>query len=278
MTEHLEWTIGQVRVTRIEESILPVPWALLVPAGAELLDANRSWMDPFVSASGGRLLLSVHSFVVQTPQTLIVVDTCVGDTGEYQMPGDPAFGERLDAALPNGLPGVDVVVCTHLHFDHVGWNTVEVDGELEPRFANATYLVSEAELAAERDEEDTASFERSVAPLVAAGCLRAVPAEHQIDQWVSLEPSHGHTPGHVSLRITDGDEIALITGDMVHTPLQFAHTDAQSTADNDPIMATSTRDRYVAELADTDILVLGSHFAPPTAGHLVSDPSGIRFE
>jgi len=278
MSEQLEWKIGRVRVTRVEESIVPVPWAMLVPDGAGLLDNCRTWMDPFVSTSGERLLLSVHSFVVQTPETLIVVDTCVGDTDEYKMPGDAGFAHRLEAALPGGTAAVDVVVCTHLHFDHVGWNTMEVDGESVPRFANASYVVTEAELAAERDEEDTHSYHRSVAPLASAGCLRPVPANHQIDHWVSMEPSHGHTPGHASLRITDGDKIALITGDLVHTPLQFAHTGAQSSADNDPAMATATRDRYVAELTDTDVVVLGTHFAPPTSGRLVSHPSGVRFE
>jgi hypothetical protein len=140
VSEPLEWHIGRVRVTRVEERVIPVPWSLLVPAGEELVGGCRPWMDPFISASARHLLLSIHSFIVETPETVIVVDTCIGDSGEFQMPGDAAFEGRLVSALPGGLDSVDTVVCTHLHFDHVGWNTVLVDGVQQPRFPNARYL------------------------------------------------------------------------------------------------------------------------------------------
>lgn len=278
MSEQLEWTIGAVRIVRVEERIIPVPWAGLIPDGADLVADCRPWIDPFISGSGNDLLLSIHSFVVETPDTLIVVDTCVGDSGKFQMPGDEAFGGRLAAALPDGLDAVDIVVCTHLHFDHVGWNTVEVDGELRPRFTNARYLVTEAELAAERDEEDTLAYARSIAPLATADCLDAVAADHRIDPWVMLEASPGHTPGHVAVRVIDDGAVALITGDFVHSPLQFVHPHAASNPDHDPALATATRERYVDELTDADILVLGTHFAPPTAGHLISHGAAVRFQ
>jgi glyoxylase-like metal-dependent hydrolase (beta-lactamase superfamily II) len=277
VSEPLEWHIGRVRVTRVEERVIPVPWSLLVPAGEELVGGCRPWMDPFISASARHLLLSIHSFIVETPETVIVVDTCIGDSGEFQMPGDAAFEGRLVSALPGGLDSVDTVVCTHLHFDHVGWNTVLVDGVQQPRFPNARYLASIDELAAERDEEDQRAYARSIEPLERAGCLDAVPSTHRIDPWVSLEPSPGHTPGHVAVRIIDGDSVAVITGDLAHTPLQFAHPEATSRPDFDPAMATETRERYVAELADSDVLVLGTHFNPPTGGHLRTHADGVRF-
>lgn len=277
MAEHLTWMIGPVRITRVEERITGVPWAGLVPAGADHLEACRPWIDPYVSGSGNSLLLSVHSFVLETPETLIVVDTCVGSDEGAKLPGDPAFGDRLETVV-HGFENVDVVVCTHLHFDHVGWNTVERDGQLVPTFPTARYLVTNEELAADRDAEDTASYERAIAPLAAAGCLDAVEPTHRIDPWVALEPTPGHTPGHVSVRITANDEVALILGDLVHTPLQFAFPEAPSNPDHDPAQATDTRRRIVREHGNEPTLLLGTHFAPPTAGHVeIDDDGNTRF-
>ena len=274
----MTWTIGSITVERVEESVAPVPFEALVPDGAAHVASCRPWIDPFVSASGSHLLLSVHSFVVSTPATTIVVDTCIGTRGETALPGDPAFGDRLDAAIPGGLDGVDVVICTHLHFDHVGWNTVEVDGVSVPTFPNARYLVTHQELGAERDAEDTAAFERAVAPLRDAGVLDPVDPDHRIDDWVRLRSTPGHTPGHVAVELTDGGDRAIITGDLVHTPLQFRHPDAASRPDADPGQATATRRDLVADLVDTDVILLGTHFAPPTSGYLVQRPDGVAFE
>ncbi len=273
----LTWNIGSVRVTRVEESVVPVPWSGLVPGGADRVDACRPWIDPHVDEDGGHLLLSIHSFVVETPQNCIVVDTCIG-RDDLAFAGDAAFGERLTAALPAGVEGVDVVVCTHLHFDHIGWNTVEVGGVLLPRFPNARYLVSRDELAADRDAEDTRAFVRSVEPLRAAGCLEPVAGDQVIDPWVALEPTPGHTPGHVSVRIVDGEATAVITGDLAHSPLQLAYPDTASVSDHDRRQATATRARLVGELAGSDTLVLGTHFPPPTGGRLVPRGDLIAFE
>lgn len=264
-------------VTRVEESIHPISWSRLMPDGEAHVESCRPWLDPFITDAGDELLLSVHSFIVETPDNLIVVDTCIGDTDEFTFPGDAGFGGRLAVALPGGLDAVDIVVCTHLHFDHVGWNTVEIDGERVPRFSNARYLATAVEIASDRDDEDTASYMRSIEPLAAAGVLDQVDMDHRIDDWVALEPSPGHTPGHVSLRIADGAETALITGDIVHTPLQFAHPEAAALSDANPATAIQTRRRYVAELSNTNTLVLGTHFGPPTAGY-IEDTGLIRFK
>jgi glyoxylase-like metal-dependent hydrolase (beta-lactamase superfamily II) len=281
----LTWTIGSTRVTRVEERITPVPWANLVPSGDDHLEACRPWIDPYVTSSGRYLLLSVHSFVVETPDTLLVVDTCVGPDESARLPGDPGFARRLAAQLPSrdpdneavGFDAVDVVVCTHLHFDHIGWNTTERNGRRVPTFPNARYLVTEAELAAERDDEDDAAYAQSIAPLVDAGCLQPVASDHRIDSWVTLEPSPGHTPGHVSIRIVDGDSKALITGDVIHSPVQLAYPTASSSPDVDPAQAVLTRRRLIDQTADTDILVLGTHFPPPTAGHIRTGDEGVSF-
>lgn len=277
MSNNLTWSVGSVRITRIEERVTGVPWDRLVPAGADHLDDCRPWIEPFVSDSGSALLLSVHSFVVETPETVIVVDTCVGTSDDMKLPGDPDFGGRLEAHV-SSFDQVDIVVCTHLHFDHVGWNTIERNGELVPTFPKARYLVTSTELAAERDEEDSISYQRAIAPLDTAGVLDAVESTHQIDAWVRLEPTPGHTPGHVSVRVTDGDQTALIIGDLAHTPLQFAFPEAASNPDHSPAEATATRRRIVDEHGNQPTLLLGTHFAPPTAGHLEIDAEGaVRF-
>ena len=277
MHEHLRWTIGRLRVTRVEERIVPLRWSDLIPDGPALLDTCRPWIDPHVSADGSHLLLSVHSFVVETPETCIVVDTCIG-RDDLAFEGDAGFGPRLEAVLPGGFEGVDVVVCTHLHFDHIGWNTVEIDGELRPRFPNATYVVTREELAADRDDEDGSAYHRSIAPLVAAGCLDAVDGSHRIDHWVSLEPTPGHTPGHVSIRLLDGDHQAVISGDIVHSALQFAHPGAGSSSDQDPDAARASRTRIIDQVTNTDTLVLGTHVPPPTAGRIRRTEGRVTFE
>ncbi|MEY2958867.1 MAG: hypothetical protein RLZZ01_1435, partial [Actinomycetota bacterium] len=190
------------------------------------------------------------------------------------------FPGQLAAAIDGGLEAVDVVVCTHLHFDHVGWNTRrdQTTGLLVPTFPNARYLVSRAEYESDHDHHGVG--EVSVAPLVAAGRLDPVDADHRIDEHVRLVPTHGHSPGHVSVLVESNGERALITGDIVHTPIQFVRSDITADRfDDDPVAATVTRRRVIDEFADGSTIVLGTHFPPPTAGRMHrSDDGTTSFE
>lgn len=271
------WRVGDILVRRLEESVATMAWDQLVPDAAGYVSSERPWIDPYVSEDGQALLLSVHSFVVETPENTIVIDTCIGPGQDGSLPGDADFGGRIAQAFDDGPDIVDVVVCTHLHFDHVGWNTIERDGEIVPLFPNARYLVSEAELSLERDAEDTAAYERSIAPLDAAGLLDVVDSNHRIDRWVSLESTPGHTLGHVSVRLRDGDNEALITGDIAHSPIQLAYPNLSASSDADPPLAVATRQQVVAEALDSSLLLLGTHFPPPTAGRLQQTSAGVRF-
>ena len=266
----LRWGIGPVTVTRVVEGITEFSSRMFLPAlSEEQIDAAGEWAEPFLTEDKRRLLLSCHSFVVETPDSTIVVDTCVGTHQPRAMGTDPTFLDRLTAAIPGGREGVDAVVCTHLHFDHVGCNTIEIDGVLQPAFPNARYLVSDAELAATLDDDHMGVVDESVRPLLDAGVLDAVAPDHRIDEWTSLVPSPGHSPGHVCVAIGTDDGSAIITGDAVHSPLQFTYPSVSAEiADHDSDEATRTRERLVAELADTETLVLGTHFPTPTAGHL----------
>jgi glyoxylase-like metal-dependent hydrolase (beta-lactamase superfamily II) len=275
----LSWRIGDVTISRVEESVIELPWRWLLPdATPELIDDCRPWIAPFVLDDPMTMLLSMHTFVVQSGGLTVVVDTCVGGDIERPLPGDPEFGSRLDAAIPGGFAAVDIVLCTHLHFDHVGLNTQLVDGEWLPTFPNARYLMSTDELASTLADDHMDVVKTSVQPLLDAGLVDAVTSDHRIDRQLRLAPSPGHTPGHVHLVIESTGATAMITGDLAHHPIQLRHTDIAAThADADSEGSRSTRRSFVRAVVDRDVLVLGTHFAPPVSGYLVNGPSGIEF-
>jgi len=167
---------------------------------------------------------------------------------------------------------IDTVMCTHLHVDHVGWNTMLVDGVWVPTFPNARYLVAEKEWeywdAHEDEKANGPVLADSVRPVIEAGLVDFVAQTHQLCDQVWLEPTPGHTPGHVSVHIASAGHEALITGDCIHHPVQMTKTDWCSSADYDPQQGQSTREDLLEKYADEDILIIGTHFATPTAGHI----------
>ncbi|MGH1488429.1 MAG: MBL fold metallo-hydrolase [Acidimicrobiales bacterium] len=278
----LSWRIGDVDVVRVEENILGLPTKVLVPdITAEQIEAQREWVAPYFDPPQDETLmlrLSLHSFVVRSAGKTIVVDTCVGPDPERSLEGDPTFGDRLDATIDGGLAAVDVVVCTHLHFDHVGWNTVTVDGKVVPTFPNARYLVTRPEIEEMERDDHMAVKEPSIQPLADAGVLDVIDIDagvsggdvaFRITDEVSLISTPGHTPGHVSVLIESGAASGLITGDAFHSPIQFAYpTLAAWRFDSDSEQSTATRTAMIERFVDSETLVLGTHFAPPTAGRL----------
>ncbi|MGA1437189.1 MAG: MBL fold metallo-hydrolase, partial [Ilumatobacteraceae bacterium] len=169
--QHLEWRVGDVIIRRVEARVTAVPHGSLCSGlTPEVVDEHRPWVDPFV-ADDGRMLLSIHSFAIHDGSTTMVVDTCVGAHGDRPLPQDPHHLAQLRDAIDGGLDAVNVVVCTHLHFDHVGWNTIRdaSTGDLVPTFPNATYLVSRDELENFADHDHSGIAGVSVDPLVAAG-------------------------------------------------------------------------------------------------------------
>jgi glyoxylase-like metal-dependent hydrolase (beta-lactamase superfamily II) len=271
----LTWRIGDVLVMRVEERIHGVPRESVVPGITDAhLAEHADWVSPFFSQSG-RLLLSVHTFVVFDAERTIVVDTCAGVEPARPLPGDPEFLERLTTAIEGGLGAVDTVLCTHLHFDHVGWNTRLVDGARVPTFPNARYLFARVEL----ENADTASVhEPSIAPLLDAGVVELVETNHVLSSNIHLVPTPGHSPGHVSVAIESRGERAVITGDVLHTPLQIAIPElTASPFDADPGQATATRRIFLNAHEDVECLLLGTHFPPPTAGYVRGAGDRRRF-
>ena len=176
---------------------------------------------------------------------------------------------------------VDTVVCTHMHVDHVGWNTMLQDGKWVPTFPNARYLFGRTEFehwSAEGDAEQQAILGDSVQPILDAGLAEFVDMDHVLSPQVRLTPTTGHTPGHVSVVIESEGQHAVITGDMTHHPCQMGHPHWSPSFDSDPKAAAATRAKMFAEWADADILVIGTHYAAPTAGRVKRDGAGFRFE
>ena len=284
------WSVGPVRIDRVVEVEQPLvpPHALLPDVDEATIERHRGWLVPdLLDPDTGRLVISFHTFVIRTPRSLILVDTCSGN--DRDRPGKLRYHRKSWPYLENlaaagvALEAVDYVLCTHLHVDHVGWNTRLVDGRWVPTFPNARYLFDreewefwQAEYETERFTDDP-FYEDCILPVIAAGQVDFVSGEHEIDPWVRLEPSRGHTPGHVSVRIRDGDREAVMTGDMMHHPLQCAEPALSSCFCVDPEHSRRTRRAFLERHADGPVLVLPAHFPAPTGGHIRSVRDGFRF-
>jgi glyoxylase-like metal-dependent hydrolase (beta-lactamase superfamily II) len=278
------WRIGRVTVTKIVELEVTGGSRFILPQATREAVLPIAWLRPHFADEVGRLKMSIHALVVETPSCRILVDTCLGNDKENR--AIPTWN-RLQtnfladlAAAGYARETIDTVLCTHLHVDHVGWNTMREDGQWVPTFPQARYLFGRVEFThwtGESGRSDMAPIlADSVRPVVEAGLVDLVETDHRVCDEVSLVPTPGHTPGHVSVRIVSDGEEALITGDFMHHPCQIARPDWSSTADTDPHMARHTRERMLAQLSRAPILVIGTHFAGATAGRIVRDGDAFR--
>ena len=280
----LSWQVGEVKVTRILELEATGGTRFILPQASPDAVREIGWLAPHFADEAGKLKMSIHALVVETPSVRIVVDTCIGNDKQRDIPTWSGLQTRfLEDLATAGYPreSIDVVLCTHLHVDHVGWNTMRVDGRWVPTFPNARYLLARTEFDYWREEESgledrsRSPFHDSVRPVWEAGLVELVETTHQVCPEVALEPTLGHTPGHVSVRIRSGGpkgvEDALIAGDFIHHPCQLTHPEWDTPADYDGAASTETRRRMFGELAGTQTLVIGTHFSAPTAGHVVAD-------
>ena len=272
----MSWQIGDVSVTKVPEIEPHWPFSAILPGGEDLIDAH-DWLRPDFLTDDGRMKLSIHALVVESQGMKIMVDTCCGNgkSRPGARPFDNLETDFLDDLTVAGFgpSEIDVVVCTHLHVDHVGWNTRLEGDQWVPTFPNARYLFVQAEYDHWRAEPQNYGpvFDDSVAPVMDAGLGELVAPDHVVNSEVRLESTPGHTPGHASVRIESGGELGIITGDMIHHPVQFAHPDLASSADWRQDMSTATRHEAFARWADGR-LIIGTHFAGRTAGRL--EPEG----
>jgi len=253
---------------------------------------HEHWLrSRFIDHASGRLLMSIHTYVIRTPEYICLVDTCVGNC--KQRPSTPSWNDRQGLWLQNlrslGISPehVDYVICTHLHVDHVGWNTVLRDGVWVPTFPNARYLFHKIEYEfwkadtsltpANRSGANDDCFADSVDPVVQAGQAILVEGDHTIDGRLCFEASPGHTPGHICLNLQGGGKEVAFTGDLMHHPIQVVCPEWNSRFCVDPELARDTRYAYLSECVEKEKLVLAAHFASPTLGKVVSHGKDFRF-
>jgi len=257
---------------------------LLPDATAENLKKEADWLYPTFVDEAGRIRLSIHALVIESMGKRIVVDTCIGNDKERS-----SFPEWSHLHLPFlqrleeiGCPreSIDRVVCTHLHLDHVGWNTMLEKGKWVPTFPNARYLIDGTEWDFFSRSEDPFlkdPVEDSVRPVMAEGLSELVDDAHRLTDEVWLESTPGHTPGHFSVRISSAGQNAVITGDMMHHPVQCRYPEWDDNFDNDGPLAKETRRAFCERYADTGTLVFGTHFATPSAGKIAKKDGSFRF-
>ncbi len=271
----LSWKIGEVTITRIVEMVLPVAYDAekpFLPGATPEALRRHDWLYPDFVTENGELRLSIHALLVEASGVRLVVDTCIGNDKPRAFLGGnalatPFLQHMADAGWPR--ESVTAVVCTHMHVDHVGWNTMLVDGAWQPTFPNARYLLGQTELDHWRMQEtgdQQAILNDSVQPILDAGLADLVEMDHRISPEIRLIPTAGHTPGHVSIVIESQGETAVITGDMTHHPCQLAHPEWSPPFDSNPVAAAAMRRSLFEAWADKPILIIGTHFAAPTAG------------
>ena len=278
-------SLGRLSITAVIERAGPTrPTWLLPDATPEALARHREWLAPHFLDEKDRFLQSIHTFVVRTPELTALVDTCVGndkDRGGRQ-PFHMMRTTFLEDLAAGGVTpeSVDLVLCTHLHVDHVGWNTRLDNGRWIPTFPRARHLFGRREFehwSSEKDDDTRRIMADSVQPVLDAGLAQLVDMDHRISSELWLEPTPGHTPGHVSLRLRSGNADAVITGDLMHHPVQIAEPHWGSNFDTDVELARKTRRMFCERYADTAVTVLGTHFHHPTAGRIVRHGQTWRF-
>ena len=288
--EHVKtWTIGDVKISRIVEV-----WdfqddiRMTIPDATEEEVIALEWLHPHYATPDGRQRINFQGFVVQTPTNVIVVDSCIGAgrKRDFDVFCDLPEGFLEDlATLGIAREDVDTVMCTHLHFDHVGWNTYKdpATGEYRPTFPNARYLFGAKEYAAWQDvlrhdgvHTDTHLIE-CVDPIVALGLADFIEVDHRICAELRCEPSHGHTPGHVHVRIDSAGASGVITGDLMHHPMQCAVPHRDATFDMDKDGGRASRVGFVDKYKDSGTVIIGAHFFEPTAGHIETGADGATW-
>jgi glyoxylase-like metal-dependent hydrolase (beta-lactamase superfamily II) len=282
--------VGDITIHRIVEQDTPIfdVMPFFPSLTRELLDENRHWLEPrFIDPATQKLVLCIQCYLVRTPHHNILIDSCVGN--HKARPARPAWHmmaadryEKNFAATGLTVNDIDYVMCTHLHTDHVGWNTRLENGRWVPTFPNAKYLFADRELEhwTRRYKENPEAFPQvadSVLPIVDARRAELVTSGHVFNDHVHLIPTPGHTIDHFSVHVRSGSQDAVITGDMVHSPLQARYPELGMMADFDSGQAGETRRSLFGRFCDTPTLMCTAHFPSPSTGRIARWNDGFKF-
>jgi glyoxylase-like metal-dependent hydrolase (beta-lactamase superfamily II) len=289
-----QWTIGNTTITRVEELLGPLfdPTTFFPDFDPAFIDKHRKWMLPgHFNVSANRIISSMHSWLVRTPHHTVLIDSCIGN-GKDRMPfrdWHEMDGPWMHRLTDTGVrpEDIDFVMCTHLHVDHVGWNTRLENGQWVPTFPNAKYIFSQQEFDfwhAERDRNEGEAFARvnnktfddSVLPVMHLAHL-IEGSEAIIPDLLQVEPAPGHTPGSITVSLTDKGQEALFTGDILHHPLQVYEPHWNSAYCELPEQARATRLSVLEHCANRGSLMMPAHFGPSFAGEVRNDGDGFEF-
>jgi len=290
---HQRWQVGDVTITKFVDCVEAHDLSHIFTDATRDAVLAIDWLKPHFVTPEGLGLLSFHALVVETPDRRIIVDTCWGDgkdRGPWEVRSNlqTRFLQNLEDA-GFARESFDTVLCTHLHVDHVGWNTMLVDGKWVPTFPKARYLLDRTEFEFWRNPHDVPNgdgfadvqdlcFLDSVKPVYDAGLIDLVEGTHSVCDEVSLLPTRGHSAGHVSIHISSQGEEAVITGDMTHHPCQLVHPEWGLKEDYDFDQARRTREKLFNDVAERPVLVIGTHWAGVTAGYVRRDGEVYRLE
>jgi glyoxylase-like metal-dependent hydrolase (beta-lactamase superfamily II) len=283
--------IGDITIHRVVEQEGPLfnPLEFFPTLTSELLAENRDWMADggYLDRQNGQVVLCIQSYLVRTQHHTILIDSCVGN--HKPRPTRPFWHmlntDRFEKSLADtgvALDQIDYVMCTHLHVDHVGWNTRLENGRWVPTFPKARYVFADKELAhwteTERQDPSAAPWiTDSVLPIIAARREEVVTSAHQFNDVVRLIPTPGHTIDHYSVRLGRPGADAVITGDMIHSPLQARYPELGMRADYDSPQAGVSRRNLFGGLCNTSTLVCTAHFPSPSSGRITRWGDGFRF-
>jgi len=287
--------LGRMRIHKVHELDSPVPLLGQLP-GTTRADMERllTWYDqpdevnPDPETSF--MTFSLHSWVIELDGRTILIDSCCGNQKNRSLPEV----HQLDTDYLGNLgragfapDDIDLVMCTHLHFDHVGWNTRLENGKWVPTFANARYLFGKRDFEyfqsnPQGEELHHESFLDSIVPVMEAGKGELVDEDHvayrEIHDGIWLEPAFGHSPGCCTINAEADGPPALFWGDVIHHPVQLIRHDLAFAFDMDGAMASATRKRTMDRAADEDLLCFPAHFRRTSAGKVRRDGDAFRYE
>ena len=275
----LTFSVGDLTIHRvIEQETSFVPALEMLPGlTPEVLAENRSWMRQARALDQQDvLLLCFQSYVVKTPHHTILIDSCIGNDkprpnrAKWNMKTDDTYLRALNAAGVS-VDDIDFVMCTHLHVDHVGWNTRLENGRWVPTFPKAHYVFAKQEFdywTEQNAKAEVPPFADSVLPVVEANRHELVGNDHQIGDHVRILPMPGHTPGHIAIAMGRGKDDAVFSGDLMHSPLQTLYPELSIKFDVDPAAAATTRRGFLERYCDTDTLCCTAHFPSPSVGKI----------
>lgn len=284
--------VGDVTITSLIERDGPWrrPEDFFLGYDPEVAGRHLATLDPIVfDAASGRMIITYQTFVVRTPRHTVLIDTCTGEDKGYAAPLDFPKRPWRDAFDAAGLTVEDIthVFCTHMHFDHTGWNTLLANGRWVPTFPNAQYIFHRQEYAHwERVAKDggkppgpapSSAWNYNCRPIVEAGQALMVDDGYELDETFRLIPSPGHSPHHCCVEIASKGQRAIVTGDLMHHALQVREPRWSTVFDSDPVQAERSRRTFLGDVANTPVIVLPIHFPSPTAGKITARGDGFDY-